>query len=61
MHVIDLGSGRVGGSGDRLGFFKTMLEACPQLVDFHFMCTTSFTVVSVFLCFFFPGLISFFF
>ena len=45
MHVIDLGSG----SGDRLGFFKTMLDACPQLVDFHFMCTTSFTVVSVFL------------
>jgi len=43
MHVVDLRSR--GGSDDRMGFFKTILEACPGLVDFHFMCTTSFTVV----------------
>ena len=43
MHVVDLRSR--GGSDDRMGFFKMILEACPGLVDFHFMCTTSFTVV----------------
>lgn len=43
MHVVDLRSR--GGNDDRMGFFKTILEACPGLVDFHFMCTTSFTVV----------------
>ena len=49
MHVINLGSGE-----DRLGFFKTVLEACPELVDFHFMCTTSFTVVCFLSLLFFP-------
>ena len=44
MHVVDLRSR--GGNDDRMGVFKTILEACPGLVDFHFMCTTSFTVVS---------------
>jgi len=43
MHVVDL-RGRGGGDDDWMEFFKTILEACPGLVDFHFMCTTSFTV-----------------
>lgn len=59
MHVVESRS-REGG-GDRMGFFKTILEACPGLVDFHFMCTTSFTVVCSiphFFFFFHPVLIS---
>jgi len=41
--MVDVASGR--GWGDhQMGFFRTVLEACPGLVDFHFMCTTSFTV-----------------
>ena len=52
MHVMDLDSGR-GGSEDRMGLFKMVLEACPELVDFHFMCTTSFTVVCRFPSLFF--------
>jgi len=43
MHVVDLSSG-IGG-GYEMGRFRDVLEACPGLVDFHFMCTTSFTVV----------------
>jgi len=43
MHVVESRSRE--GSDDRLEFFKLILEACPGLVDFHFMCTTSFTVV----------------
>ena len=43
MHVVETRSRE--GIDNRMGFFKTILEACPGLVDFHFMCTTSFTVV----------------
>lgn len=32
--------------GDHTYFFHTILVSCPKLIDFHFMCTTSFTVVS---------------
>ncbi|KAF8805053.1 hypothetical protein BYT27DRAFT_7258635 [Phlegmacium glaucopus] len=42
MHVVDLRSGSAGGT-DEMDFFR-VLEACPMLMDFHFMCTTSFTV-----------------
>ena len=30
---------------DHTLFFRSILAACPKLTDFHFMCTTSFTVV----------------
>jgi hypothetical protein len=30
---------------DHSHFFHSILVACPNLTDFHFMCTTSFTVV----------------
>jgi hypothetical protein len=43
MHVVE--SRNREGIDNRMAFFKTILEACPGLVDFHFMCTTSFTVV----------------
>ena len=42
IDVVDIMGGTHG-----MGFFKSVLEACPGLVDFHFMCTTSFTVVRV--------------
>lgn len=44
MHMVDVTSGR-GWGDNQMGFFRTVLEACPGLVDFHFMCTTSFTAV----------------
>ncbi|PPQ85300.1 hypothetical protein CVT24_006411, partial [Panaeolus cyanescens] len=28
---------------DHSAFFRTILQSCPNLTDFHFMCTTSFT------------------
>ncbi|KDR79531.1 hypothetical protein GALMADRAFT_63638 [Galerina marginata CBS 339.88] len=31
-------------SRDHTHFFYSILTACPKLTDFHFMCTTSFTV-----------------
>jgi len=34
--------------GDQSRFFRSILLACPKLTDFHFMCTTGFTVVSGF-------------
>jgi hypothetical protein len=37
-HVLDP-------SRDHSHFFNSILVACPNLTDFHFMCTTSFTVV----------------
>lgn len=34
---------------DHSHFFDSILASCPKLTDFHFMCTTSFTVVRFFL------------
>lgn len=31
---------------DHSMFFRSILQCCPKLTDFHFMCTTSFTIVS---------------
>lgn len=39
-------------SRDHSHFFHSILVACPNLTDFHFMCTTSFTVVCPFLLLF---------
>ncbi|KAF8872955.1 hypothetical protein BD779DRAFT_1679476 [Infundibulicybe gibba] len=30
--------------GDHTHFFRSILVSCPNLTDFHFMCTTSFTM-----------------
>lgn len=37
-HIVDLNQ-------DHSHFFRSILSACPKLTDFHFMCTTGFTVV----------------
>ena len=41
VHIIDEGL-------DHSSFFKEILTSCPKLTDFHFMCTSSFTVVRLF-------------
>lgn len=40
-HVFDI-------NADHSQFFISVLSSCPGLTDFHFMCTTSFTVVGIF-------------
>ena len=39
-HVFDI-------NADHSQFFISVLSSCPKLTDFHFMCTTSFTVVRI--------------
>lgn len=38
IHIVD-------STRDHTNFFRSILSSCPKLTDFHFMCTTSFTVV----------------
>ncbi len=46
-HVFDI-------NADHSQFFISVLSSCPKLTDFHFMCTTSFTVVRMFLSGYLP-------
>ncbi len=42
---LDIWTHIVDSTRDHTHFFQSILSSCPKLTDFHFMCTTSFTVV----------------